>query len=65
MLLMLSVGAVGHALPDQSLWITPAITLAKVGAFIALMLWWSGGACSRGCCGWWHAPAPASCSPCA
>jgi len=31
-------GAAGHAAPDQNIWATLAITLAKVGAFIALML---------------------------
>jgi CPA2 family monovalent cation:H+ antiporter-2 len=30
--------ASGHAAPDQNIWATLAITLAKVGAFIALML---------------------------
>ena len=30
--------AAGHAAPDQNLWATLAITLMKVGAFIALML---------------------------
>ena len=31
-------GAAEHAAPDQNIWATLAITLAKVGAFIALML---------------------------
>ncbi|MEP6873058.1 MAG: YbaL family putative K(+) efflux transporter [Burkholderiales bacterium] len=31
-------GDTGHAAPDQNIWATLGITLAKVGAFIALML---------------------------
>jgi CPA2 family monovalent cation:H+ antiporter-2 len=37
------------------------LTLAKVGAFVALMLWSDGG-CSRDCSTRWRAPAPGSCS---
>jgi CPA2 family monovalent cation:H+ antiporter-2 len=35
---LLGGGDAGHAAPDQNVWATLAITLAKVGAFIALML---------------------------
>lgn len=35
---LLGGGAAGHAASDQNIWVTLAITLAKVGAFIALML---------------------------
>jgi CPA2 family monovalent cation:H+ antiporter-2 len=35
---LLGGGDAGHAAPDQNVWTTLAITLAKVGAFIALML---------------------------
>jgi CPA2 family monovalent cation:H+ antiporter-2 len=44
--------------------LTVGLTLAKVSAFIALMLIGGRGP-FRGCCGWWRRAARGSCSPCA